>query len=123
MQFRYLVATFLVLGAIGCGAPQPGLKGAPVSVRGNVSQAGQPIGNIAVSFHPLDHGYLTNLEVRSDGTFQGELISGTYAYSIAQSTTKDSMQTLRTIAPRYIEPDLQRTVNVEAGQEVHIVLD
>ncbi len=120
---RGYLAVVMVLGAIGCGAPQPGLKGTPVSVSGKISQAGQPVGNVAVSFHPLDNGHLTSFEVSPDGTFQGELISGRYAYSIAQSTAKDSLQILNKIAPQFTEPDLQRAVNVEAGQTLEIVLN
>ena len=120
---RNFIVAALILIAAGCGAPQPGLKKAPVDVIGKVSQGGQPVGNVAVSFHPLDHGHLASLQVGPDGTFQGELISGTYAYSIAKSTAADSMQALSKVAPQYLEPDLQRTVKVEAGQEVLIVLD
>jgi hypothetical protein len=94
-----------------------------VGVSGKVSQGGQPVGNVAVSFHPIDHGHLTNLQVGSDGTFQGELISGTYAYSIAQPIVAGTPQALSKVAPQYLEPDLQRTVKIEAGQEVLIVLD
>ena len=120
---RNFFAVTLILIATGCGASQPGLKNTPVGVTGKVSQGGQPVGNVAVSFHPTDHGYLTNLQVGPDGTFQGELISGTYAYSIAQSTAADSAQAIGKVAPQYLEPDLQRTVKIEAGQEVLIVLD
>ncbi|MDZ4658388.1 MAG: hypothetical protein SH868_12490 [Bythopirellula sp.] len=123
MRYQSLLATFLLIAVIGCGAPQPGLKGAPVNVNGKVSQAGQPVGNITVSFHPLDNGHLTNLEVKPDGTFQGELISGKYAYSIVQSTPSDATTSAPSIAPEYTQPDLQRTVNVEAGQALEIVLN
>jgi hypothetical protein len=120
---RSFIGVIVVLFALGCGASQPGLKNAAVGVTGKVTQGGQPVGNVAVSFHPTDNGYLTNLPVRPDGTFQGELISGTYAYSIAPSPAAESAQALSKIAPQYLEPDLQRTVKVEAGQEVLIVLD
>ena len=108
---------------LGCGTSQPGLKGAPVGVTGKVSQAGQPVGNVAVAFHPLDHGHPANIPVKADGTFQGELIAGTYAYSLAQSSAPNSTQSLSRVAPQYLEPDLQRTVTIESGQEVQIVLD
>ena len=120
---RNFIAVMIVLAAMGCGASQPGLKNTPVGVTGKVSQGGQPVGNVAVSFHPIDHGHLTNLQVGPDGTLEGELISGTYAYSIAQSTTADSIQAIGKVAPQYLKPDLQRTVKVEAGQEVLIALD
>jgi hypothetical protein len=120
---RNFFAVTLILIAMGCGASQPGIKNTPVDVTGKVSQGGQPVGNVAVSFQPLDHGHMASLPVGPDGTFRGELISGTYAYSIAQSTAADSVQAIAKVAPQYLEPDLQRTVKVEAGQEVLIVLD
>jgi hypothetical protein len=121
-MMKNMVMAVALFTAIGCGASPPGMKSAPVSIRGKVSQAGQPLGNIAVSFHPLDHGHLKSLTVRPDGSFEGELISGTYAYSIAQSSA-DSLPTLRKISPQYLEPDLQRTITVAAGQELLIALD
>jgi hypothetical protein len=120
---RFLTIVVMVLGAVGCGAPQPGIKEAPVNVTGTVSQAGRPVGNFSVSFQPLDHGHLKSLPVEPDGTFQGELISGTYAYSVVPSTAAESQQALSKVPPKYLEADLERTVKVEAGREVLIVLD
>jgi hypothetical protein len=94
-----------------------------MNVTGKVTQAGQPIGNFAVSFHPLDHGYVTNVDVRPDGTFQGDLIAGKYSYSLVQSSNPASAQALQKVAPQYLEPNLERTVSIEPGQELQIVLD
>lgn len=120
---RILIVLFCLFLAVGCGASAPALKSKPVSVTGKLSQAGQPLGNVAVSFHPLDNGYQTSVPVNADGTFQGEMISGTYAYSIAQSAAATSAQVLSKIAPEYLEPNLERTVKIESGQEVQIALD
>lgn len=119
---RYTAIIVLVLTTMGCGAQSPGLKQAPISVTGRISQAGQPVGNIAVSLQPLDKGHSAVLPVGADGTFQGQLISGTYAYFLAQSGAH-STEALRKIDSVYLQPDLQRTVRIEAGQEVLIVLD
>jgi hypothetical protein len=99
------------------------MRGAPVSVKGKVSQAGQPVGNVAVSFQPLDSGHMKSLPVNSDGTFQGELLGGKYAYSIVASTSSASQQALSKIAPQFLEPNMGRTVEIQAGQELQIVLD
>jgi hypothetical protein len=93
-----------------------------VSVAGKLSQAGQPVGNVAVTFQPLDTGHMKSLPVKPDGTFQGELNTGTYAYSIVASSP-ESQQTLNKLAPQYLEPNLERTITVEAGQELQIVLE
>ena len=119
---RSFLTAIALLGVIGCGSPQPGLKSTPVSEVGKVSLAGQPVGNVAVSFQPLDNGHQKSLPVKPDGTFQGELISGKYAYSLVQSTP-ESQQVLGKIPPQYLEPDLQRTVQVAPGQELVIALD
>ena len=117
MLFRYLMIAVISLCVVGCGGSQPGRKTAPVNVTGKLSQAGQPVGKVAVTFQPLDHGHMINLTVKADGTFQGEMIPGKYAYTIVpgQSSTK--------VDPRFIEADLQRTVDVEAGKPMLIALD
>jgi hypothetical protein len=112
-----------MVAALGCGGSSPGKRGAPVSITGKVSQAGQPVGNIAVSFQPLDTGHMKSLAVNSDGTFQGELVTGKYAYSIVASSSPDSQQALSKVAPQFLEPNLERTVLIEPGQELQIMLD
>jgi hypothetical protein len=120
---RNFIAVVMLVAALGCGGSSPGTRSAPVSVTGKVSQAGQPVGNVAVAFQPLDSGHPKSLNVKPDGSFQGELISGNYAYSIVASSTPASQQALSKIAPQFLEPSMERTVKIESGQEVQIVLD
>ena len=116
-----LVVAILVLMA-GC-SQSPALRQAPVSVSGRVSKGGQPVGNVVVSFHPLDQGHLRSLPVNSDGTFAGELIAGNYAYYVGPSSAPTSQATLARIDAKYYEPDLGRSVAVEPGKELVIALD
>lgn len=119
---RNLYALLLITVTVGCGS-QPGLKSAPVDITGKVSQKGQPIGDVAVTFQPLDKGHVKSLPVKPDGSFEGSLISGTYAYSITQSTAANTATALAKVDPQYLEPNLQRTVTIEPGKEVLIALD
>jgi hypothetical protein len=120
---RNLIAFSMVVAAVGCDGSAPGTRAAPVSVTGKVSHAGQPVGNVAVSFQPLDNGHMKSLPVEPDGTFQGELLRGKYAYSIMASSSPDSQQALSKVAPQFREPNLERTVQIEPGQELQIMLD
>jgi hypothetical protein len=119
---RNLCTLLLITLVVGCGV-QPGLKSAPVDITGKVSQKGQPIGDVAVTFQPLDKGHVKSLPVKPDGSFEGSMISGTYAYSITQSTSANATTALAKVDPQYLEPNLQRTVTIEPGKEVLIALD
>ena len=107
---------------IGCTQPTT-LKEGPVSVSGKVSQAGQPIGDVMVSFQPLDHGHLASFLVGPDGTFQSELIPGNYAYYVAKATGPKADAAIKRVDPKFLEADLNRTVAVQSGQELAIALD
>jgi hypothetical protein len=119
---RNLCTLLLITLVVGCGV-QPGLKSVPVDITGKVSQKGQPIGDVAVTFQPLDKGHVKSLPVKPDGSFEGSMISGTYAYSITQSTSANATTALAKVDPQYLEPNLQRTVTIEPGKEVLIALD
>ncbi|MBX3432452.1 MAG: hypothetical protein KF847_03945 [Pirellulales bacterium] len=119
---RTIVMTLACTIALGCGEPI-GLKQAPTTVSGKVTAGGRPVGNVALVLQPLDHGHQKTLPVNPDGTFQGELIAGTYAYSLAPSPRANSVSALRAIGPQYLEADLQRTIAVEPGQGIEIALD
>ena len=121
MKFRLLVLTAAVFGA-GC-SQTPSLKQAPVSVSGRVSTGGRPVGNLVVSFHPLDNGHVGSFTVKPDGTFIGELIAGHYSYYVGKLTSPNSEAVLKKINPKYYEPDLGRSILVEDSQELLIALD
>jgi hypothetical protein len=116
------VLAIVAVGVIGC-SDAPTLKDAPVSVSGKVLQGGKPVGNVVVSFHPLEQGHLKSMPVAIDGTFQGELIDGNYSYYVEKSPAPTSAAALAKIDPKYHQPDLERTVNVEFGKELVLALD
>lgn len=116
------LAMAVLLGALGC-SQAPALRQPPVNVTGKLTRAGQPVGNVVVSFHPLDEGHLRSLPVNPDGTFSGELIAGAYAYYVGPAATPTSQAALAQIDAKYYEPDLNRRVAVEPGQELLIALD
>ena len=58
-----------------------------------------------------------------DGTFNGELVSGEYAYYVAKPAVPGAAQAPRKLSPKYFEADLSRTVTVEPGKQLAIALD
>lgn len=122
LRFSTTLVAIIAAGAIGCSKPMT-LKESPISVSGKVSQAGKPVGNVVVWFHPLDKGHLKSLSVNTDGTFAGELIGGNYSYYVSKSPAPTSEAALKKIDPKYYEPDLGRSVNVEFGKDILLALD
>jgi hypothetical protein len=112
----------LVVAPAGCSS-EVKLNGAPVAVSGKVSQSGRPVGGMAMTFHPLSDGHVREIPVRKDGTFNGELVSGEYAYYVAKPIVPAAVQALKKLPPKYFEADLSRTVVVEPGQLLSIALD
>jgi hypothetical protein len=108
--------------ASGC-SNSPSVKDAPVSVTGKVTQGGKPVGNLVVSFHPLDNGHLRSLAVKQDGTFLGEMIAGDYTYYVGSSQAPASAAVLKRIDPKYYEPDLGRSLSIESGKPIVLALD
>jgi hypothetical protein len=94
-----------------------------VSVSGKVSQGGLPIGGILIVFQPLGDGHVRELPVHKDGTFNGELISGEYAYYIAKSAVAGAGQSPKKLSPKYFAADMARTVKVEPEKLLAIALD
>jgi hypothetical protein len=117
----FLVLTFTV-GLLGCRA-EVDLKSAPVSVAGKVSQGGQPIGGMVMVFQPLGDGHVREVPIQKDGTFNGEMISGKYAYYVARPAVPAVAQAFRKLAPTFFEADLSRTVVVEPDAQLAIALD
>lgn len=122
LNVHALALATISCAVIGCTQPTT-LKEAPVNVTGKLSKAGQPLGDILVSFQPLDHGHLASFPVKPDGTFQSELIPGNYAYYVAKSAGPKADAALKRVDPKFLEPDLTRIVTVESGQELAIALD
>ena len=122
MKLNVFALVALSLAAMGCTQPTR-LNEAPINVSGKVSQGGQAVGDVQVSFQPLEHGHPVSLPVNADGTFQGELVPGNYAYFVAKSAAPKSEAALKKIDPKFYEPNLERKVAVEDGQELLIALD
>jgi hypothetical protein len=117
-----VVVLFSVVALAGCGSAVS-LKNAPVNVSGKVSRSGQPVGGMVMVFQPLGDGHMRELPIQKDGSFNGELISGKYAYFVARPAVPAAAQALRNVPSKYFEADLSRTVSVEPGAQLAIALD
>lgn len=122
MKLFALTLAVFTLAVSGCSQPTR-LNEAPLSISGKVSQGGQPVGDVHVSFQPLEQGHPVSLPVNADGTFQGELIPGNYAYFVAKSPAPKSEAAIKKIDPKYLEANMTRTIDVQANQELAIALD
>ncbi len=121
MKFPTLLLGAALLLAAGCSKEQS-LRQGPVSITGKITQAGQPVGNVVVSFRPLDNGFERSFPVKPDGAFVGELVAGNNAYFVAKSTAPNADAALKKVDPKFYEPDMGRSVTVEAGKEILIAL-
>jgi hypothetical protein len=119
---RLFIALMLTVGLTGCGS-RAKLKGSPVSVSGKVSQGSQPVSGMVMIFQPLGDGHVREFSIRKDGTFNGELVSGEYAYYVAKPAVRGSAPPPMRLAPKYFEADLSRTVMVEPDKMLAIALD
>ncbi len=119
---RLFIALLFLVGLVGCNS-EVQLKGTPVSVSGKVSQGGQPIGGMFVVFQPLGDGHVLEVPIQKDGSFNGELVSGEYAYYVANPAFLAGAPAPRKLAPKYFEADLSRTITAEAGKQLTIALD
>lgn len=122
MRLFQLMLVGLAFGALGCSQAPP-QRTAPVNVTGKVTHAGQPLGNVLVTFHPLDVGHPGIFTVNPDGTFSGELVAGNYSYYVGKSTAPTSDAVIKKVDPKYYEANLERSVAVQDGQEILIALD
>ena len=119
---RLWTISVLLAGLFGCSG-QVKLKEAPVSVTGTVSQSGQPVGGMVMVFHPLGDGHVREVPVRRDGTFNGELVSGDYAYFVAKPATVGAPLPRGKLSAKYFEANLSRIVTVEPGKQLAIALE
>ena len=117
-----LALTLAALAFTGCSRPTQ-LNEAPIAVAGRISQGGQPVGDVLVTFQPLEKGHPASFPVAATGAFQGELIPGNYAYYVGQSPAPKSDAALNRIDPKFLEANLTRAVMVVPDQELVIALD
>ena len=119
---RLFIVLTIIVGLVGCSR-EAKLKGAPTSVSGKVSLGNQPVGGVVMVFQPLGDGHVREFPTGKDGTFNGELISGEYAYYVAKPAVRNATQPPIRLSPQYFEADLSRTVTVEGGKQLTIALD
>jgi hypothetical protein len=119
---RLTVIAVAGVALAGCGSKAT-LKPAPVAVSGKVSQAGQPVSGVVMVFQPLDDGYMRELPLQKDGSFNGEFIAGRYAYYVTRPAVPGAAQPPRSLDAKYFHADLTRTVTVEPGTQLAIALD
>ena len=121
MKNLLLVLSLVVLAGCGsAGSPMP----ASSIVKGKLeTSAGKPIGNVLLTLQPLGDGHPSPLQVSEDGTFQGEIVPGKYAYFVAKSSAKNSDQALKLVDAKYYEASMTRTVSVQAGKELRIAIE
>jgi hypothetical protein len=119
---RLFIVSMLLVVSLGCSS-EVRLKEPPVSVSGKVSQSGQPVRGVMMIFQPLGDGHVRELPVSKDGTFNGDLVSGDYAYYVAKPSVAGASQPASKLAAKYFEADLSRTVTVEPGKQLAIALD
>lgn len=114
------------IAAAGCST-NPGTVPASKPFTGTVkTAAGKPVGTVLVHFHPTKPGYSCAAEVAADGSFTSEAPPGTYAYSVRRSekaTAKDADAALKAVPEKYRETDLKRTVTIDDGATLAIVLE
>src|SRR3954453_21339008 len=101
-RMRLFVTSILVVGLAGCSS-QMKLKGPSVSLSGKVLRGGQPVSGMVMIFHPLGDGHVREFPLRKDGTFNGELICGEYAYYVAKSNVPGAAQAPLKLSPKYFE--------------------
>jgi hypothetical protein len=122
MKPHALALTIAAIALTGCSRPTQ-LNEAPIGVTGKISQGGQPVGDVLVTFQPLEKGHPASFPVAAAGTFQGELIPGNYAYYVGKSPASKSDAAIKRIDPKFLEANLTRAVMIAPDQELVIALD
>lgn len=122
VSLRLLLVFVLAASLVGCGS-HASMKQPPVDVTGKLSRGGQPLGGVVMVFQPLGDGHMRELPVGADGSFRGAIVSGEYAYYVAQPASQVPGSSIAAVSPEYFQPQMSRTVMVEPGKELAIALD
>jgi hypothetical protein len=118
---RYLLIA-LMMAFVGCSTSVQKM-GASTELKGNITKAGKPVGDVLLTLQPTGDGHVVPLTVAADGTFKGEVVPGKYAYYIGKSASKASEQAIKQVDPKYYQANMTRTVTVESGKDLDIALD
>jgi len=120
---RIVLFVLALLMCVGCGSsgtPQP----AAVTINGKLEMSdGKPIGGLQLTLFPLEGQHPAYIPVADDGTFKVETITGKYSYFVGKSTAKNSEATLKKVNAKFYEADLNRTIFVQAGQELKVTVE
>ncbi len=110
-------ALVLLTGLIGCNSAPPPVAEA-VQVGGVVLKSdGTKVGDVAISFEPLESGYAKKAEVNAKGEFSCSLTPGKYAYYfLPKAGAKGTPATVAGLT----EPKMDRTVQVLEGKPLEI---
>lgn len=106
MKYFILIIAFI----IGCGQNIKNI-GAIKEIHGKITSSNMPIGNIIIVFHPIENGYVTEIEVNEQGLFAGELIPGKYIYYFINSK-KTKTKISKKIDIKYMEPKMENLIDV-----------
>jgi hypothetical protein len=92
-------------------------------VKGKITSGdGQAIKSVSLTFQPLDTGLPATFQVSESGDFEGEMHSGKYTYFVAKSSAKNSEASIKTVDAKFLEPHMERTIEIKPGTDVSIVL-
>lgn len=119
---RSLVVLISLVVMAGCGG-SVALRDEVGKVKGKISSSdGQAVVGVALTFQPLDAGLPATLQVSENGDFEGEMHSGKYTYFVAKSSAKNSEASIKKIDAKFLEPHMDRTIEVKPGTDISIVL-
>jgi len=121
-NMRSLIVLLSLASLAGCAYNAP-LMSESVDVTGKVTSAGAPVGDLVVTFQPLESGHMTPVTVASDGSFQAKMVPGKYAYFVSTGSGTEGMAGSK-LPPKFFEPDLGRFISVTPDQSsFEIALD
>jgi pyridoxine 5'-phosphate synthase PdxJ len=119
---KNLIGIVLVLMVVGCSSSVKLLDQAGKISGKLTSSDGQAVANVSLTFQPLETGLPATVQVSEQGAFELEMHAGKYAYFVGKSTAKSGEQALKKVDAKFYEPDMSRTVVVQPGQELSVVL-
>lgn len=122
MGDRNIVAFVALIVLVGCSG-RVAEKQPPGRISGKIVQQGKAVSDVVITFQPLEDGHLVGFPVADDGSFEGEVVPGKYAYFVGKSASKTSEQSLKKIHSKFLEANMDRTIVLARGQNVLISLE